>query len=784
LSERGHSWSLALLSPSEPGGRNRRPVDVFFLLAGAVVAGLTAVVAASAPGVDATVAEALDTVLGWAGGLWKTVLVGLLALALVVVVDTIVRRRFDLTRDVVVALLVLAGTGSALGAAAESDWFPVEGHLLSHWGFPDLRLAAATAIVVVVGPELVRSVRLVAIWLIPLAVLSAIVVGSARPSEALGAVALGVFAGALVRLVFGSAAGIRPVLIVRSQLAALGVAVTELAPAREQSVGSAAYVGRDSEGPLRVRLLGRDAQDAQRLARRWRLLFYRDPPHSAPVGRVEQVEHEALATLMAARAGARAPEVVIAALGPEGDAFVVTRQPDVEPLERSNADQVSDEVLLDLWSQVDRLHRAGISHGRLNLGNVLLTEDGPMLVDWAAATLGAPQSALDTDVAELVVACTVLVGPDRAWRKAVEAGYADAVGRVLPYLQPAALTPHLRDLARKSEIELKELRKQVAETTGRDEPELVPLRRFHLKDLVLTAGVAFAAYLIISQLADIGFSTIVHQLREMHIAWFVLALILAQASFIASGISLRGAVPSALPLLPCIVLQSAIKFINLTVPSSAGRIGINIRFLQRMGAPTPQAVAAGAVDDISETLVQVALVLITLPFVHVALHTEGMKVPSGPLVGGVLVGLALVVVAVAAIPALRAKIFPPIRSAMSSLWAVISDRRKRLELFGGNIAAETIYSVSLGATCLAYGVHLSLAALILANTAASAFSGLIPVPGGVGAAEASMTAVLAGLGVDNSTAFSIAFTQRLCTYYLPPAWGYLSLRWLTRKGYV
>src|SRR6476620_4112042 len=254
-----------MLRPSEPGGRNRRPVDAFFLLAGAVVAGLTAVVASSAPGVDANVAEALATVLGWAGGLWKTVLVGLLALALIVVVDTIVRRRFDLTRDVLVALLVLAGTGAALGAVAESDWFPVERHLLSHWGFPDLRLAAATAIVVVVGPELVRSVRVVAIWLIPLAALSAVVVGSARPSEALGALALGVFAGALVRLVFGSAAGIRSVPIVRSELAALGVAVTELAPAREQSVGSAAYVGRDAAGPLRVRVLGRDAQDAQRL---------------------------------------------------------------------------------------------------------------------------------------------------------------------------------------------------------------------------------------------------------------------------------------------------------------------------------------------------------------------------------------------------------------------------------------------------------------------------------------------------------------------------------------
>jgi hypothetical protein len=35
-------------------------------------------------------------------------------------------------------------------------------------------------------------------------------------------------------------------------------------------------------------------------------------------------------------------------------------------------------------------------------------------------------------------------------------------------------------------------------------------------------------------------------------------------------------VATPLALLPCVVLQSAIKFINLTVPSSAGRIGMNL----------------------------------------------------------------------------------------------------------------------------------------------------------------------------------------------------------------
>ena len=78
------------------------------------------------------------------------------------------------------------------------------------------------------------------------------------------------------------------------------------------------------------------------------LLAYSDPPRSAPIGRLEQVEHEALATLMAAQAGVRVPEVVTAALGADGDALVVTRQPDVEPLELASPDQVTDETLEEL----------------------------------------------------------------------------------------------------------------------------------------------------------------------------------------------------------------------------------------------------------------------------------------------------------------------------------------------------------------------------------------------------------------------------------------------------
>ena len=72
---------------------------------------------------------------------------------------------------------------------------------------------------------------------------------------------------------------------------------------------------------------------------------------------------------------------------------------------------------------------------------------------------------------------------------------------------------------------------------------------------------------------------------------------------------------------------------------------------------------------------------------------------------------------------------------------------------------------------------------MLINVGASVLAGLIPVPGGVEAAEATLTAALVAFGVNESTAFAIAITHRLYTSYLSPLWGYAALAWLRRHGY-
>ncbi|MGH3479320.1 MAG: lysylphosphatidylglycerol synthase domain-containing protein, partial [Nocardioidaceae bacterium] len=487
-----------------------------------------------------------------------------------------------------------------------------------------------------------------------------------------------------------------------------------------------------------------------------------------------------------AQCGVRTPEVVMAALGDPGDAVVVTRQPDIEPMESLPPEAVSDEDLVELWREAASLHAAGISHGRLNTSRVILNEGRPMLVGFAAATLGAPQSSIDIDVAELLVSCAILVGPQRTLRSAIEGAGADAVIGSLPYLQRAALSPHTRDRARAEEVALNTLRAEAAKTTGVPEPAVTPMRRITARDFLTTAAVAVAAYLLISQLAEVGFSTIWDALLNAEPAWLVTGLLLAQIGLIPEAISLRGAVVTPLPLLPCVALKSANKFVGLTVPGSAGTIAVTVRFIQRMGGKTGEALASGAVDDVAEKAVQILSILIVLPFVDLNVDTSDIHIgaPDAGLVTAIVIAVIVSILVICLVPAVRDKIVPPMREGFAALRQVLRNRRKRQELFGGNLAGELLFALTLGAVCLGFGVHLSLAELLVVNLAASSLAGLIPAPGGVGAAEATLTACLVAFGVDDSTAFAIAITHRLCTNYLPPIWGYASLKWLERNGYI
>jgi uncharacterized protein (TIRG00374 family) len=115
---------------------------------------------------------------------------------------------------------------------------------------------------------------------------------------------------------------------------------------------------------------------------------------------------------------------------------------------------------------------------------------------------------------------------------------------------------------------------------------------------------------------------------------------------------------------------------------------------------------------------------------------------------------------------------------------VLRHPRKLATMVGGNLGGQVVQAAVLGVCLSAFGDSVTLSQLILVNTFVSLFSGIMPVPGGIGVAEAGYIYGLQAVGVPSAVAVSAAITFRLVTFYLPPLWGSLAMRWLRKNAYV
>ncbi len=782
--------SLFASAGDEP--RRRRVDDAVVLGVG------LATVLATAPAVGgrttgaADAVDAFDRLLGWLDPLWRASYAGASVLCVVLLAAAVFGRRVALVRDIALAAGAAYATGAALMRVADDRWPSVADAL---WrvgipAYPSLRLAIVATVVMVVAPELTRPLRYCSVVVLAFAAVAAIVLGSAYPSDALGGLALGVAIGAGVRLAFGSTAGIPHEHRVQAALEALGVAAHDVRRYEQQVDGVARYHAAGVDGPIAVAVYGRDARDAQLFARLWRQLWYRDPGPAASYTRREQVEHEMLMLLAAARAGVPVPEPVTAGTAPTGDALVVTAQPDSPRVAELDRAAVSDALLAEAWIAAATLHAARIAHGRLNASALIVGGPGGggpgvLVTDFARASLNADGAALATDVAELLVSCALVAGEDRAVGAARAALGDEALRDALPFVQRAALSPRLRDEVRDADLDVARLREQVVALTGGEMPEIAEVRRVSVRDVVLMGLTVIAAYVLLTQLGDIGFDSLRDELADARWSWVALAFALAQLTLVTDAAATTAAVGLPLPLGPTTLLQSAVKFINLTVPSAAGKFALTLRFLERQGVERAVAVTQGSIDGVTGFVVQAAVLLVCAPLVDIDVDLGDADV-SGLVWAGVavLVGGVVAAAVVAVVPGLRRRVWPVVHAALANVRELVASPERLSRLLLANVGSQLLYALALGGAVRAFGAEASLAELLVVNTGVTLLGGLVPVPGGIGVSEAGLIAGLVAVGVDEPTALGATVTHRMITYYLPPIWGWASLRWLGRRGFV
>ncbi len=768
--------------------RARRPTDVVLLVGSLLtIAVLTLVVSGASTPVNDAVTGFVATAGAGLDWLWRIAVDLLLAWTLFLVAAAVVARHRLVLQQLLAGALAI-GAAVLAGTAAGVDVSALMGSVVATGPptvYPGVHLALAGAVIITTSPHLSRPLRHTGRAVLVFGVIGAVALGVTSLLGAAAGLAIGMAAGALVNLLFGSPGGRLSIGQVAVALADLGVEATDLRHADLGARGVAHVTGRSSTGrPLLVKIYGRDAWDGQLISSLWASLWYRDTYPSTRLNRLQQVEHEAFATLFAERARVPVLPVVAAGLATGRDALLVLED-EATPLSELAEDALDDPLLESLWAALVALHETGIAHGRLTPDRLTVRPDGTVaLADFGASVVAAKDVELRSDRAELLVSTALLVGPERAVRAATQAIGPEDLADVLPLLQPAALEPSLRRDVRAQEWDVADLRKRAAAVVGSDLPELEKVRRVSLGSLLQVALVALVAWVLISAISGIGLDTLIEEFQSAQIGWLLAAVLVAPVVQVGQAFSTIGASTRPVRFGPSLALQYATQFLALAVPSSAARVALAVRFFQKLGANPTEAMAVGLIDSLAGFVIQALIIVVMLISGASALSVEGTETGIDAATVFLVLGLAVLAIVIAlAIPRVRRFLKARAADGKAALH-VLRSRRNVAMLFLGNFAAQALYAVVLGLSLLAFGESAPFSQLLLINTLVSLFAGLMPVPGGIGVTEAALTAGLVAIGIPESAAISAAIVYRVATYYLPPAYGAPAMSWLRKGSYI
>ena len=791
-------WRSVMFAPVGSGQRRRRGSDGVRLAAAVIGLACCLLLIRYDSRVDRAIAQVIHPP-PWSITWLVTVVyqAGSFGVVIALVILALVARRWEIARDLG---LSAAGTAAVcgiliavLGSRGGQAGIVIGDYRMS---FPVLQIALFMAVATVALPYLARGVQRIIEIFIALVALASAVGGHGLPLNVLGSLIIGWGVTAAVRLVFGSPLGLPSADDVRLLLEEFGIRAGGVRPAARQVWGVAKFEATEEVVPpsrLGVAVYGRDAADARLLTKAGRFLLYRDSGPSLMITRLQQVEHDAYLTLRAARAGVAVAELVEAGeAGPSRDALLVCRLPPGMALSDADAAEVSDAMLDDLYRQLLTMRRARIAHGAVSGDAVLVNPAAQtaVLTDFRNASAGASPDQLDRDLAGALAATAVAVGAERAAGSAARCLEPPMLEGALRQLQKPALDPLVGRSLRGRRGLLEEVRRLAAQAGAIELPKLVEPRRVSWPTLIMIIGTLIGGWALIGVLIDVAasFDTVI----GAEWLWVIMALVLSQLAYVASGLEGIGSVAGPLPFGRAVAVEFANAFSALA-GGTAAVFATRVRFFQRQGYDATVALSSGAIMATVSWIAIAVLTLVSLPFAWGNIHLEVTPESGGDsklvwIILAVVVAVAVAIGLLLAVPRLRrlaaSKLRPKLRDIWGNLKQVASSPHKLVLLVGGSFAQELLVVMALSVSLRAFGDHLNLPTLYVVVFLAGILGGISPSPGGMGVVEAGMILGLTAAGVSEADATAAVFIQRLFTSYLPPIWGWMTLVWMRKREYL
>lgn len=711
---------------------------------------------------------------------------GLVGLPVAAAASLVVRRRvrqlFDALLGLLLTVIILTATNWAIEEYATDRLRSALTGTLSDQIAPTAPLLGGLVAFITVARLMGRRPwNVLSVLVIAAQVLIVLVGGTVAVPGLAVTIFTGWAVGLLARYALGTPTTRPSGVQVAETLARSGLPLTVLRASRSTSVGRR-YQATTREGDnLEIVVLDRDLEGAGLARSAWRALRLREESADSAFNMRRALDHAALMSYACESADVAVPRLVLASEAGSDSTLLAYHYIIGQRFSELTGDDLTDEDLVGAWRIVRDMHEAQMAHRALTAENLML--DGHRKV-WALGesrgTVAASDLAMRIDVAELLCTLAMIVGADRAVRTGRRVLGVSTMARALPVLQPVALSAPTRKAMRKRRDLMVHLRDAIVEIRPDADTEQIKLERIKPRTLIMIVVGGIAAYVLLSQLAQVDLVTLV---STASLEWLAVAFIAAIVTYPGAAWSLSGFVPERLKLNRTVMAQVAGDFATLVSPPTLGAIAINLRYLTKAGLHPALATASVGVSQVAAFVIHILL----LTGFAIAAGTQAdftFNPPPWAVIAAIIV--ALLVVAAFAVPIVRRYVFgrvrPLLREVIPRLVTVAQRPTKLLEGIGGILLLNLGYIITLIACVRAFDGDLNIAAIAVVYLAGATIGQAAPTPGGLGAVEAALAAGLTAAGLPGGIAVSSVLLFRLITFWIPTVPGYFAFNWLTKKG--
>ena len=300
-------------------------------------------------------------------------------------------------------------------------------------------------------------------------------------------------------------------------------------------------------------------------------------------------------------------------------------------------------------------------------------------------------------------------------------------------------------------------------------------------------------YLILGLSILVGFWVIFRQsdalseslqtVRSANPTWLILGLLAVFATFAVASLTLLFIALKPLSYRRTLLIQFASGFATKLVPAGIGGIALNTRYLSKHRHTLVQAGSIMVLNNGLGFLGHITILLVVVSLGTTSYTEFNMQLP---------VWLTLILIVIALIFIALLLLWRPAKQKLTRILKEVKKiaklyRSRPQRLLGGLLSASTVtllFAACLWCSAMAMSIELSALEVLWVLSIGLIGIAVTPTPGGLGGAEAAMTAALIAIGISIDQALPVALIYRFLSYWIPIVPGIFAFQLALRKRYI